>query len=59
MCVNLQREQVFSAALDLHYFSVAKAQLEALVIRFPASTRVKVCGDMIQKYINQTYIDAI
>ena len=45
MCVNLQREQVFSAALDLHYFSVARAQLDALVIRFPASTRVKVCGE--------------
>ena len=41
------REQVFTAALDLHYFDVAREQFDALVARFPTSARVKVLEGMM------------
>lgn len=41
------REQIFTAALDLHYFPLAREQLDALVVRFPASQRVKVLEGMM------------
>ena len=41
------REQIFTAALDLHYFPMAREQLDALVARFPASQRVKVFEGMM------------
>jgi hypothetical protein len=41
------REQVFLAALDLHLFKIARTQLDALVVRFPTSARVKVLEGMM------------
>ena len=41
------REQVFLAALDLHNFKLARTQLDALVVRFPTSARVKVLEGMM------------
>ena len=41
------REQVFVAALDLHLFDVAKAQIDELEARFPKSLRVNALEGMM------------